>query len=282
MAVRMRSFIRIAQWWGGVHSKPYVCLVKPSQAFWAPEVWVTWLPPVNVYIAMKFHGFPSIFTIYNVSLKTGNQPSPSVQYGTWSHFLLWRSHGPTSSVSPAQDLSRFSGKVTGKRKSIREIGGNWVCNIQNPLFMRLSASWACYELTVSSGISVIVCMSVLTSGFIPYQGSPGHLKMHQNPERLLINIECVVRLIGIQEQNPTTWLRIFDMNITSIFGSQRRSIFHIMSSRLLIFMTIFMNMFHVFFAKQNCLVVQCAHLEKWWSSSILSGLFPYVSICYGK
>ena len=31
---------------------------------------------------MKFHGFPSIFTIYNVSLKTGNQPSPSVQYGT--------------------------------------------------------------------------------------------------------------------------------------------------------------------------------------------------------
>ena len=124
------------------------------------------------------HGFPSIFTIYNVSLKTGNQPSPSVQYGTWSHFLLWRSHGPTSSVSPPQDLSRFSGKVTVKRKSSREIGGNWVCNIQNPLFMRLSVSWACYELPASSGISVVVFMSVLTSGFIPYQGSPGHLKMH--------------------------------------------------------------------------------------------------------
>ena len=164
MAVRMRSFIRSpVVGWGSFKTLCLSCETIPGILGTAS------LGYMVTSSNMKFHGFPSIFTIYNVSLKTGNQPSPSVQYGTWSHFLLWRSHGPTSSVSPAQDLSRFSGKVTGKRKSSREIGGNWVCNIQNPLFMRLSVSWACYELPASSGISVVVCMSVLTSGFIPYE-----------------------------------------------------------------------------------------------------------------
>ena len=29
-----------------------------------PKSWITYSPPVNVYLAMKFHGFPSIFSIY--------------------------------------------------------------------------------------------------------------------------------------------------------------------------------------------------------------------------
>ena len=165
MAVRMRSFIRIAQWWGGVHSKPDVCLVKPSQAFWAPQVWVTWLPPVNVYFAMKFHGFPLIFTIYNDSLKT---ESSQVQASSMVHDLT--SCFEDLTVQPLLcllpgSLPFFWEGDWKKKNQGREIGGNWVCNIQNPLIMRLSVTWACYELPASSGISVVVCMIPVACAF---------------------------------------------------------------------------------------------------------------------